>query len=368
MYLPYFTFSGLEISTWVVLGYVNILVGCIVFAILAYRRGCDLTNILVLMLLYFLGNATGVLLIPSIIGALAGGIIFFIIGKWLLNVSDPLSDIYAIVTAVIIGVGRIGCFINGCCFGSETSLPWGVTYPTGTSAHWLHFHTFRLTSIWDNSLAIHPIQLYEAVLMVIAVPAMIWASRRVINKISILLGFIGVYLLFRAGVEHYRDTVNIWWSLVDVGSISVFQLTSIIAGLVLITTAFMVKNLKWSEGDAPQTNKLIKSAILITVTYIITLSLLPRFQPVLVLFVVLFLGLNIITIAYTLMTNRAWGRFKQSAMLTSLGVFAIVPFMSDLEAKFPMLTCSTLNRITVNLGFMHLMMKVVSWFGLVTKV
>jgi phosphatidylglycerol:prolipoprotein diacylglycerol transferase len=25
--------------------------------------------------------------------------------------------------------GRIGCFLNGCCFGKPTSLPWGVRFP-----------------------------------------------------------------------------------------------------------------------------------------------------------------------------------------------------------------------------------------------
>jgi phosphatidylglycerol:prolipoprotein diacylglycerol transferase len=334
MYLPYITIWDLQISTWLVLGYGNILAVSILFVILAYRRGSDLVTILTLMLLYFLGSAIGVLVIPSIIGALVGGIIFFVIGKWLLNVSEPLSDIYAIVTAILIGVGRIGCFVNGCCFGTETRLPWGVTYPTGTSAHWLHFHTSRLSSMWDSSLAVHPIQLYEAVLMVIAVPIMVWASRRVRNKISILLGFMGIYLLFRAGVEHYRDTINIWWSLVDVGPISVFQVASIITGLVLSTAAFFVRNLKWSANSTPQTHRLTKSTILITASYIIALSLLPRFQAILVVFIVLLLGLNIITAAYAIMTNRAWGRLKQAVILSTLGIFAIVPFIGDLQAKF----------------------------------
>ena len=40
-------------------------------------------------------------------------------------------------------IGRIGCFLNGCCYGKFTDLPWGVAFPPET----LHRH---------------PTQLYEA--------------------------------------------------------------------------------------------------------------------------------------------------------------------------------------------------------------
>lgn len=47
--------------------------------------------------------------------------------------------------------GRIGCFLNGCCFGSPTRCPWAVTFPAD-SIPALHY----------GSLALHPVQLYEA--------------------------------------------------------------------------------------------------------------------------------------------------------------------------------------------------------------
>jgi phosphatidylglycerol:prolipoprotein diacylglycerol transferase len=30
---------------------------------------------------------------------------------------------------VALAVGRLGCFLAGCCYGSPTDLPWGVVFP-----------------------------------------------------------------------------------------------------------------------------------------------------------------------------------------------------------------------------------------------
>ena len=38
-------------------------------------------------------------------------------------------DIIAPATALGYAIGRIGCFLNGCCYGIECSLPWAVSFP-----------------------------------------------------------------------------------------------------------------------------------------------------------------------------------------------------------------------------------------------
>ena len=37
-----------------------------------------------------------------------------------------LADIAAPGAAIGYSIARIGCFLNGCCYGVETTLPWGV--------------------------------------------------------------------------------------------------------------------------------------------------------------------------------------------------------------------------------------------------
>jgi len=44
-------------------------------------------------------------------------------------------DILAIALMLALGFGRIGCFLNGCCFGKPTDLPLGVRFPYGSLSY-----------------------------------------------------------------------------------------------------------------------------------------------------------------------------------------------------------------------------------------
>jgi phosphatidylglycerol:prolipoprotein diacylglycerol transferase len=44
-------------------------------------------------------------------------------------------DVLAIGLFAALAFGRIGCFLNGCCYGKPTDLPWGVRFPYGSFAY-----------------------------------------------------------------------------------------------------------------------------------------------------------------------------------------------------------------------------------------
>ncbi len=44
-------------------------------------------------------------------------------------------DILAIALMLALVFGRIGCFLNGCCFGKPTELPWAVRFPYNSFAY-----------------------------------------------------------------------------------------------------------------------------------------------------------------------------------------------------------------------------------------
>jgi phosphatidylglycerol:prolipoprotein diacylglycerol transferase len=44
-------------------------------------------------------------------------------------------DVVVIGLLVALAFGRIGCFLNGCCYGEPTKMPWGVRFPYGSLAY-----------------------------------------------------------------------------------------------------------------------------------------------------------------------------------------------------------------------------------------
>jgi phosphatidylglycerol:prolipoprotein diacylglycerol transferase len=63
-----------------------------------------------------------------------------------------LADVIAPTLALGLGLTRIGCFLNGCCYGRPTDGPLGVHFPPDA----------YVTKVFGDA-ALHPTQLYSAV-------------------------------------------------------------------------------------------------------------------------------------------------------------------------------------------------------------
>ena len=79
---------------------------------------------------------------------------------------DPwrLADASAPALGLGVAVARVGCFLNGCCYGLPTSLPWGVNFAPGSEAYAYQRLNLSLFSIFQTAPKIqplHPTQLYE---------------------------------------------------------------------------------------------------------------------------------------------------------------------------------------------------------------
>ncbi|MGH7741795.1 MAG: prolipoprotein diacylglyceryl transferase [Candidatus Eiseniibacteriota bacterium] len=105
------------------------------------------------------------------------------------TVADTLTPALALGTMF----GRIGCFLNGCCYGRPTKLAWGVVFPPGSFAS-LEFGHER----------IHPSQLYFAFagLMLFVFT---WAlRRRFIVPGTLFWTFIILFSLIRIPLDFTR--------------------------------------------------------------------------------------------------------------------------------------------------------------------
>jgi phosphatidylglycerol:prolipoprotein diacylglycerol transferase len=66
----------------------------------------------------------------TILLGLAGGYAGVEAAKWALEIRTRTGDTFAVPVAIAISIGRWGCFVGGCCYGTPTNLPWGIVFPS----------------------------------------------------------------------------------------------------------------------------------------------------------------------------------------------------------------------------------------------
>lgn len=100
----------------------------------------------------------------SLCGGLAGAAAA-LLGSVRLARAKPRAvlDAFVLPVALAFAIARIGCFLNGCCAGIKTSLPWGVRFPSAASPLPQGLFSFPASSV-------HPTQLYELALALLGVP------------------------------------------------------------------------------------------------------------------------------------------------------------------------------------------------------
>jgi phosphatidylglycerol:prolipoprotein diacylglycerol transferase len=174
-------------------------------------------------------------------GGFLGGSLAVMLNGWRLKV--PLRwtlHLTAPALAAAYALGRIGCFIVNDDYGRPTDLPWGVKFPQGlppsTALNMQQQFGVPVAPGTDPAtvLAVHPTQLYEAILMLGAF-ALLWRLRTAPRPMGWLFG---VYLVL-AGIE--RFLIEIFRAKDDrfFGPLTIAQVVSVglvIVGTVILTT------------------------------------------------------------------------------------------------------------------------------------
>jgi len=132
----------------------------------------------------------------TIMCGLVGGYLGVELAKWALEIRVKTGDGYALPVAAAVAIGRLGCFQAGCCYGRETTVPWGVQFPATAGPE------IR-----------HPTQLYEFAFHAIAAVLLYLAWRRGWFRFQLLKLYIIAYLAYRFGSEFLRPEPAWWWGL-----------------------------------------------------------------------------------------------------------------------------------------------------------
>ena len=72
------------------------------------------------------------------------------------------ADMAALVIPIGLGLGRIGCLLGGCCFGSPVSAPFGISFPAMSPASSAQARAGLLSGDHLHSLPVYPTQLLES--------------------------------------------------------------------------------------------------------------------------------------------------------------------------------------------------------------
>ncbi|WDE97872.1 prolipoprotein diacylglyceryl transferase [Lentisphaera profundi] len=140
-------------------------------------------------------------------GGLIGGLIiaYFVCRRNGIKFLTAL-DIAAPCIALAHAFGRVGCFLNGCCFGGKCDIQaLAVQYPKGSFPWSDHLKRGLIEPSSDLSMAVHPAPLYAVFALVSICILLCYVSKKLAKPGMIFGLYFCVYSLWRFTVEFFRD-------------------------------------------------------------------------------------------------------------------------------------------------------------------
>ena len=118
------------------------------------------------------------------------------------------ADVFAPAIALGHGIGRLGCFSAGCCWGVPTHLPWAITFSNPASN--------QLVGV-PLGIPLHPTQLYESFSEFVIFGVLYWRFQRPHSTGSIISLYLMLYSTARFIVEFFRfhEQGNLWGGPLD---------------------------------------------------------------------------------------------------------------------------------------------------------
>lgn len=128
----------------------------------------------------------------TIMFGIVGGYLGVELAKWILEIRVRTGDTFAAPVALAVAVGRLACFVGGCCYGVPTTLPWGVVFSSSGSLQ-----------------PRHPTQLYEFAFH-LTMAILLWEFQRWCwFKYQLAKLYILAYLMFRFLTEFLRPEAHV---------------------------------------------------------------------------------------------------------------------------------------------------------------
>ena len=166
-------------------------------------------------------------------GIILGLVVAFLYFRWKKLDFFAYMDLSMPSVSIAQGIGRIGCFLAGCCYGAETDSALGVVFPQGSLA--------------PAGVKLWPTQLFMSVGNLCIAAILIVASLKLKKKGQVSALYMILYSAGRFGVEFFRADHR--------GSVGVFSTSQFISLFIfIIGIALMVfVTMKGSEAVTVKT-------------------------------------------------------------------------------------------------------------------
>jgi len=134
----------------------------------------------------------GLVYYGGLIGAIIAGIVYL---RWKKMPLWKTADVLAPSIALGSVFGRVGCLLNGCCYGKPTEVPWAIRFPE--------------THVTGGT-PVHPTELYDAGLNFCLYLFLAWLFRHKRFDGQIFATYLICYAVIRGVVELFRgDYTNV---------------------------------------------------------------------------------------------------------------------------------------------------------------
>ncbi|MFC1970813.1 prolipoprotein diacylglyceryl transferase [Chloroflexota bacterium] len=163
--------------------------------------------------------------------AIYGAVLGAALGVWIYSRFCKISfgylaDMLAPGIILAQAIGRVGCTLNGCCYGTECDLPWAIYY----------------THQSFNQIIgpVHPTQVYEIIYDLIVFFVLLRLRKRLQPDGSLFLIYLTLYSLWRFGIDFIREGIPLLFGLHEAQIIAIIVL--------IITITLMALKTRWRQG------------------------------------------------------------------------------------------------------------------------
>jgi phosphatidylglycerol:prolipoprotein diacylglycerol transferase len=172
--------------------------------------------------------------------AIYGAVLGAALGIWIYSRFRKISfghlaDVIAPGIILAQAIGRVGCTLNGCCYGVETDIFCAVVY-TNPESH------------GPIGIPVHPTQTYEIIYNLIVFGVLLALRKRFRPDGSLFMIYLSLYSIWRIGIDFIREGTPFLFGLHEAQVISII--------ILIITITLMVWRTRWvkkgeGEGENP---------------------------------------------------------------------------------------------------------------------